>query len=253
MGLHTARAGSGPDLVLVHGFTQTGRCWRPVVDGLAIDHRVTLVDAPGHGRSSALVADLWEGARLIGEAGGRAAYLGYSMGGRHLLHLALAQPELVDRLVIVGATAGIDDADERAARADADRATAERIRSLGVADFVRSWVAQPMFDGIPPDRQFVAERMENTVEGLCGSILRAGTGAQEPIWDRLGRLAMPVLVVAGEHDAKFTRLGKRLVEAIGENATMATVPEAGHAAHLEAPDAFLAAIRPWLTEPARRD
>jgi 2-succinyl-6-hydroxy-2,4-cyclohexadiene-1-carboxylate synthase len=73
-----------------------------------------------------------------------------------------------------------------------------------------------------------------------------GTGSQEQLWDRLHRLTMPVLVVAGERDDKFTALGRRLVDAIGPNASLALVPDAGHAAHLEAPDAFLAAVAPFL-------
>ena len=248
MRLHAERDGAGPPLVLVHGFTQTGRCWGPVADDLATDHEVVRIDAPGHGRSAGVRAGLPDGARLIGEAGGEAAYLGYSMGGRYLLHLALDRPELVRGLVLLGATAGIDEPDERAARARADEATAARIGELGLDGFLRSWVAQPMFAGIPDDAQHLGERMTNTVEGLASSLLLAGTGVQEPAWDRLHRLDMPVLVVAGALDEKFSTLGGRLRESIGANATFATVPGAGHAAHLEQPGALLDVLRPWLTE-----
>ncbi|HEX4903080.1 MAG TPA: alpha/beta fold hydrolase [Acidimicrobiales bacterium] len=246
MWLHAERDGTGPRLVLVHGFTQTGRCWGPVAEDLATDHEVVRVDAPGHGRSSDVVAGLRGGGRLIADQGGEATYLGYSMGGRHLLHLALANPELVRGLVLLGATAGIDDPGERAARAEADRQTSARLRELGLLDFLREWVAQPMFAGIPPERQYLVERMEGTVDGLEASLLQAGTGAQDPSWDRLHRLDMPVLVLAGEHDEKYVELGRRMDEAIGANSTFATVAGAGHAAHLEQPDAFLAVLRPWL-------
>ena len=150
--------------------------------------------------------------------------------------------------MLLGATAGIEDPDERAARARADEATAARIGELGLDGFLRSWIGQPMFDGIPPERQQLAERMENTVDGLARSLLLAGTGVQEPSWDRLHRLDMPVLVLAGELDAKFSELGRRLAASIGDNAGFATVPGAGHAAHLERPDAFLEVLRPWLAE-----
>jgi len=246
MWLHAEREGTGPRLVLVHGFTQTGRCWGPVADDLAGDHEVVRVDAPGHGRSAEVLAGLRGGGRLIADQGGEATYLGYSMGGRYLIHLALANPELVRGLVLLGATAGIDDPAERAARQEADRRTAERLRQLGLLDFLREWVAQPMFAGIPESRQHLLERMENTVDGLESSLLQAGTGSQDPSWDRLHRLDMPVLVVAGERDEKFAALGRRLQASIGDNATFATVPEAGHAAHLEQPEAFLAVLRPWL-------
>ena len=248
MWLHAERDGSGPRLVLVHGFTQTGRCWGPVAEDLATDHEVVRVDAPGHGRSSDVLAGLRGGGRLIADQGGEATYLGYSMGGRHLLHLALANPELVRGLVLLGATAGIEDPTERAARAEADRQTAARLREVGLLDFLREWVPQPMFARIPPERQFLVERMEGTVDGLEASLLQAGTGSQDPSWDRLHRLDMPVLVLAGEQDAKYVELGRPMHEAIGANATFATVSGAGHAAHLEQPEAFLAVLRPWLAE-----
>lgn len=248
MWLHAERDGSGPPLVLVHGFTQTRRCWGPVADDLATDHTVVRVDAPGHGMSADVLAGLRGGGRMIADQGGEATYLGYSMGGRYLLHLALANPELVRGLVLLGATAGIDDPDDRAARARADVATAARIRELGLLEFLQQWVAQPMFAGIPAQHQFLLERMENTVDGLESSLLQSGTGAQDPSWHKLHRLEMPVLVLAGEQDEKFSALGRRMQQSIGDNATFATVPGAGHAAHLEQPEAFLAVLRSWLAD-----
>ena len=248
MWLHAERDGTGPPIVLVHGFTQTRNCWGPISADLRTDHTVVRVDAPGHGRSGEILAGLRGGARMIADQGGRATYLGYSMGGRYLVHLALANPELVDGLVLLGATAGIEDPDERRARAEADQAMADRVRHMGTLDFVRWWVANPMFAGVPPEHQFLMERMENTVDGLENSLLQAGTGVQDPSWDRLHRLDMPVLVMAGEDDDKYAALAERMTEAIGANATLALVPGAGHAAHLERPDAFLTRLRAWLAE-----
>ena len=246
MWLHADRDGDGPPIVLVHGFTQTRNCWGPLATDLARDHTVIRVDAPGHGMSADVMAGLRGGGRMIADQGGTAAYLGYSMGGRFLLHLALANPELVTGLVLVGATAGIDDPAERAARAQADRETGQRIREMGMLEFVKWWVANPMFAGIPAEHQFLMERMENTVDGLESSVVQAGTGSQDPSWDRLHRLDMPVLVMAGALDEKYAALGERLVASIGPNATLALVPDAGHAAHLEQPDAFIGLLRPWL-------
>lgn len=233
-------------MVLVHGFTQTRMCWGPIAADLQRDHTVIRVDAPGHGMSAEVLAGLRGGGRMIADQGGEAVYLGYSMGGRYLLHLALANPDLVRGLILVGATAGIDDPGERAERAEADRAMAERVRTKGLGDFVKWWVAKEMFAGIPPEHQFLLERMENTVDGLENSLLQAGTGNQDPTWDKLDRLDMPVLVVAGALDDKFAVLGERLAASIGDNATLALVPDAGHAAHLEQPEAFLEIVRSWL-------
>src|SRR6185436_13425660 len=186
--LHAEVEGRGPRLVLVHGFTQTGRCWGPVAADLATDHEVVRVDAPGHGASSTFFAGLRTGARLIADQGGVATYIGYSMGARFLLHLALANPELVRGLVLLGATGGIDDPEARAARAAADEAMADRLEREGVDAFVDAWLRQPLFGGLSPAMQFRDERSVNTVDGLANSLRQAGTGSQDPLWDRLGRL-----------------------------------------------------------------
>ena len=250
MPLHADRRGQGARLVLVHGFTQTRRCWGEEADALAADHEVVAVDAPGHGRSGAVRADLDEGGRLIADAGGWATYLGYSMGARFVLHTALARPDVVGGLVLLSGTAGIEDDDERAARREQDRRTAARLRAEGLAAFLDGWLQQPLFAHLPPDRAFRAERLENTVEGLTASLEQAGTGSQSPAWGELSSLRMPVLVLAGADDAKFTALATRMAAAIGANATLAVIDGAGHAAHLEQPERFLTAVQPWLARHA---
>ncbi len=248
MWLHADRDGEGEPIVLVHGFTQTRNCWGPIATDLARDHTVVRVDAPGHGMSSEMMAGLRGGGRLIADQGGEALYLGYSMGGRYLIHLALGNPELVRGLVLIGATAGIEDPTERAVRAQADLATGRKVRELGLLEFVKAWVAAPMFEGLPPEHQFLMERMENTVEGLENSVIQAGTGSQDPTWDKLARFEMPVLIVAGELDEKYATLGRRMVDEIGNNATLVIIPGAGHAAHLERSDEFLSVLRSWMIE-----
>jgi 2-succinyl-6-hydroxy-2,4-cyclohexadiene-1-carboxylate synthase len=248
--LHVVVEGAGPRIVLVHGFTQTQACWGPVATDLARDHEVVRVDAPGHGGSSDVQADLHEAGRLIGDAGGPATYVGYSMGGRMLLHLALDHPDVVQRLVLVSATGGIDDPAERIARRRADGGLADEVEQCGVAAFVDRWLAQPLFAGLDEAARFQAERLTNTAAGLASSLRLAGTGTQEPLWDRLHAIGAPVLVVAGELDAKFTALGRRLADAIGPNAELAVIRDAGHTAHLERPDAFLTQLRAWLATTA---
>lgn len=238
--------GTGPRLVLVHGFTQTRAHWGLISSRLAVDHEVVRVDAPGHGRSAELTADMADGAALLGDTGGHASYIGYSMGGRLCLHLALARPDLVSGLVLVGATAGIEDPVERARRAAADEKLAQRLRADGVDAFLAWWVDQPLFAGLGDEAADVGSRRENTAGGLASSLRHAGTGAQAPLWDQLGRLAMPVLVVAGENDGHFATVARQLAGAVGDNAELFLVPGAGHSAHLEAPSRFLEHLVPWL-------
>lgn len=218
-------------MALVHGFSQTGASWSGVAAEL--DGDVVCPDVP--------VAALPEAAaRLAGEVG-PAAWVGYSMGGRVVLHLALARPDVTRSLVLLGATGGIDDDAERAARRAADETLADRIEAIGGEAFLDEWLAQPMFAGVPR----TSEGRVTDPAVLAASLRLAGTGTQAPLWDRLGELAVPVLVLAGERDAKFRALGERLAATIPD-ARFEVVPGAGHAAHLERPDAFLALVQPWL-------
>lgn len=228
----------GPRLVLVHGFTQTRRSWGRAAARLAERHELVLIDAPGHGRSADVGASLWEGAELIGEAGGRAAYIGYSMGGRYCLHLALSRPKLVERLVLVGATAGIENEADRAERRRADQSWEQLLYEQPLEQFIDRWLEGPLFKDLDPGAAARSARLENTAAGLASSLRLAGTGAQEPLWDRLPALAMPVLLVVGERDAKFLALAQRMQQGIGAKVEVAVVEGASHAAHLEQPDAF---------------
>jgi len=238
--------------VLVHGFTQTSGCWSPIDDDLATDHEVVRVDAPGHGGSADVRADLWEAGRAIAGAGGAATYVGYSMGGRMCLHAALTRPDVVRRLVIISATAGIDSDDERARRRDADAQLGDHLVEVGVEQFVDEWLAQPLFATLPPERAHRAERLTNTAEGLASSLRLTGTGTQEPLWGHLASLDMPVLAVAGALDGKFRALGERLVASIGAGGELVVIPDAGHTVHLEQPEAFLVVLRDWLTRTSRQ-
>jgi 2-succinyl-6-hydroxy-2,4-cyclohexadiene-1-carboxylate synthase len=233
-------------VVLVHGFTQTGRAWDPVADRLAERFAVTTVDAPGHGGSADVAVDLPGGAALIGDAGGPAAYVGYSMGGRFVLHLALARPDLVRSLVLVSTTAGIDDDQERVERRHADEALAHRVEREGVEAFVAWWLTLPLFATLPARASAIAERLANTPAGLASSLRLAGTGTQQPLWDRLGELEMPVLVVAGTLDQPYLARAERLVAGIGTNAALLAVEGAGHSVPLERPAELADAIASWL-------
>ena len=245
------RSGAGPRLALVHGFTQNRRCWGAVADDLAADHEVVLLDAPLHGRSGRVAADLVATAALLATAVGPAAWLGYSMGGRACLHLALERPDVVEALVVLGATAGIEDEAARGERVAADEVLARRLEEEGLEAFLDDWLALPLFGGLSPAAQHREARLENDPRALATSLRLAGTGAQEPLWDRLHVVEAPVLVVAGELDTRFAATGERLVDAIGANAVLRLVPGAGHAAHLERPQAFLDVVRPWLAANGR--
>lgn len=237
-----------PRFVLAHGFTQNARCWGEFGRLLGSKHETTAVDAPGHGQSGHDDADLAESGTLIIEAGGPGHYVGYSMGGRMLLHGVLDDRiGEVRSLVLIGATAGIDDAEERVARKAADRRLAADLRETGTEPFIEKWLSGPLFAGLTPEQSCMSKRLENSAEGMAASLENCGTGAQEPLWDRVSEIDIPVLVMAGAADGKFSELGKRLAAAIGSNARFHTV-HGGHAVHLENPADTAHTVLRWVDE-----
>ncbi len=239
-------------VVLVHGFTQTLATMESLAALLRDRFGVVRVDLPGHGGSAPPRDGFAQAATVLGESAGRGAYVGYSLGGRLCLRLALDRPDLVDALVLVGASPGIADPAERAARVASDRELAAEVERVGVERFLDRWLAKPLFATLPSRLAGRAERLANTPEGLAASLRLHGTGAQEPLWGRLGDLRPPVLLVAGACDHKFAGLAERMAAAVGSSAEVALIPEAGHAAHLERPAEVAALVRDFLARAGAR-
>lgn len=239
---------NSPRLVLAHGFTQNARCWGTFGATCAETFDVLAVDAPGHGWSGHDDAGLEEAGQLIVQAGGPAHYVGYSMGGRMLLHAALNDRiGEIRSLILIGATPGIESAQARQERREADARTAARILELGTQAFVTEWLSQPMFADLTDEQASTSKRFENSPEGMAASLRNCGTGSQEPLWDRLSSLRMPVLVMAGTKDEKYTTIGKRMVATIGSNSRFVGI-EGGHAVHLENPKVTAAVVASWGTQ-----
>ena len=241
---------SRPRLVLLHGFTQTGNSWNTIAGDLGGDFEVLAPDAPGHGDSRQPAPDLWHAAGAMTALCGRATYVGYSMGGRIALHAALARPDLVERLILLGATPGIRDTQEREARKQSDEALALSIERDGVDAFLTRWLSNPLFEHLPTEASQQDDRRRNSVDGLAGSLRTCGTGSQDNLWTRLAELRMPVLLMAGALDTKFADLALEMAPLVGGPATTVLLDGAGHAAHLENPQAFIAALRGWLQQTA---
>ncbi|HEY7074683.1 MAG TPA: 2-succinyl-6-hydroxy-2,4-cyclohexadiene-1-carboxylate synthase [Solirubrobacteraceae bacterium] len=227
-----------PTVVLLHGFTQTRRSWRRTVQALGGRYRALAPDLPGHGQSAHRVASFDACTAYVRAlAPPRFSLAGYSMGGRVALHAALALRDRLEQLVLIGASPGLAEATERAARRAADDALADRIEAIGVEAFAREWAAQPLFAG-QPERVAAAahaDRLRNTAEGLAAALRGLGTGAMDPLWDRLPELTIPVTLLVGERDEKFRAIAERMAARLPD-ARLTIVPGAGHAAHLERPE-----------------
>lgn len=248
LGCYTAGDDDDPrtPLTLLHGFTQSGQSWLPIVERMP-DRRFILVNAPGHRRSEQFRTDLTATGDLIADVMDHGVLVGYSMGARMALHTVLQHPSKVSALVLVSGTPGIEDDTERAQRRAADNALADHIESTPLEQFIDEWLANPMFAGLTEDQRDVRDRLMNTPAGLASSLRMAGTGTQIPLWDRLHEITCPVLIVCGEKDEKFTEIGRRMHGAI-LGSRLVVVPGAGHTVHLEKPDEFARLLESWLSE-----
>jgi 2-succinyl-6-hydroxy-2,4-cyclohexadiene-1-carboxylate synthase len=256
--LHAEVAGSGPWLVLLHGFTGSTRSWDGVIDRLRQIRRVAAVDLPGHGRSEAPADATWYRAEqtvaavlaLWDRLGiDRCDLLGYSMGGRAALHLALAAPMRIRSLILESGSPGIADPSERTARIAADESLAARIEREGMNWFAAHWESLPLFASqasLPEStRATVRERrLANDPNGLANSLRGFGAGVPEPLWGRLGELPR-TLLLTGELDEKYVHIARAMAARMPD-AAIVTVPGAGHCVHLEQPEAFLEAVEDFL-------
>jgi 2-succinyl-6-hydroxy-2,4-cyclohexadiene-1-carboxylate synthase len=235
-----------PAALLLHGFTHTGSSWDPVIAALGESYRVVAPDIRGHGAAAAalpvtlqaVIADLEATAPP-----GAFTLAGYSMGGRIALHAAVAMPTRVRRLVLVGASPGIADAQEREQRRLADEQLAVAIERSSIEEFAARWARMPVLSGMPDDlvARVQRDRLKNTPDGLARALRGLGTGALPSLWGRLGELRIPVTLVVGERDEKFRAIADAMAAQISD-VDVQIVPGAGHAVHLEAPESVAAII-----------
>ncbi|MEI7645037.1 MAG: 2-succinyl-6-hydroxy-2,4-cyclohexadiene-1-carboxylate synthase [Chloroflexales bacterium] len=247
MDTHTITTGTGPPILLLHGFTGSAAEWADLTPRLAPRRQVVAVNLPGHGALSVrtcsmehAVADLLATMESLGHT--QFDVVGYSLGGRVALHLAIAAPERVRSLILESASPGLADPAERAARAAADNALADQIMAQGVEWFADYWQNIPLFASqasLPAETRAAlrARRLRNTPAGLASSLRGMGTGRQESLWQRLGELAMPALLITGALDTKFVAINQQMATLM-PNARHVSLPATGHAAHLERPQAF---------------
>jgi 2-succinyl-6-hydroxy-2,4-cyclohexadiene-1-carboxylate synthase len=226
-------------LVLLHGFGGTRHAWDRVVARLRPESYLPLaLDLPGHGDAAEPRRPITFDsciAEVLARSPARFALGGYSLGGRIALHVALAAPERVMRLVLVSSSAGIEDPDERAQRRAADRRLADDLERIPFEQFIERWRTQPLFADEPPEVGALAreDQRRNRPDALAEALLALGTGEMPPLWVRLSELEMPVTVVVGKRDLKFRALGQRMVGLIPD-ARLVVIP-GGHGLPLESP------------------
>ena len=257
--VNVERWGSGPPVVLLHGFTGSSSGWAEVAASLAPEFEVFAIDIVGHGQTDApdgleryamrrVVDDLASTVRALGHE--RVAWLGYSMGGRTALQVAVHRPDVVSALILEGATPGLATAQEREERVASDEVLAQKLLNEGVEAFIDFWQEVGLFASqkrMPQERRdrVRAGRLRNRAIGLANSLRGMGTGSQEDVRDRLAAVGVPTFLITGALDTKFTGLAQEMAERL-PHATIAVIDDAGHAAHVERPAEFSALVLDFL-------
>lgn len=238
---------TAPNIILLHGFGGTCRAWDGVIAALPSSKRCRplALDLPGHGayadaRRPISFAGCVE--HVLSLSPERFVLCGYSLGGRIALHVALAAPERVTRLVLVSSTAGIPDESEREKRSVADHVLADELERDGIEPFLARWRTQPLFAGDPPavDESACADYRRNSPAALADVLRGIGTGEMRPLWDRLGELSIPVMLLAGARDVKFAQIARRMARGLAR-AELVILP-GGHRLPLESPELVARAL-----------
>ena len=171
-----------PTVVFLHGFTHTGRSWHPVIAALGERYTSVADDIRGHGDASERVPVSLEAVidDVVAAAGPeRYTLVGYSMGGRIALHVALAAGDRVERLVLIGASPGIADAAQRDERRRADEQLADEIERSSIEEFARRWAQTPVLAGLPAGGSGRRARRPAALDagGAGAGAARAGDGS----------------------------------------------------------------------------
>jgi 2-succinyl-6-hydroxy-2,4-cyclohexadiene-1-carboxylate synthase len=250
-------AGAGRGVMALHGFTGSGADFEPLA--ACLGRPLLAPDLPGHGATEGPSSfGLQDTLALLGgwlDAGGLTpppVLLGYSLGARLALHLALARPERFAGLILIGATPGLEDATTRAERRASDEALADQIEAEGVAWFTDWWAARPVIESqsrieVATRASMRARRLANRAQGLAASLRGLGTGALPARWADLPSVRLPTLLVTGAEDAKFGAIAAAMADRLPQ-AERLVVSEAGHCAHLERPAETAAGVKRFLLE-----
>ena len=237
------------DLFCLHGFTGSPESWAFLSgSGLAwvapalLGHAGTSADSTARSfedeveRLAALMAP------------GRALHVvGYSLGARLALGIALRFPERVSRLTLISGQPGLPSEAERSERRAADARWIELLRERGLAAFVEAWEAQPLWasqSALPSALRARkrAERLSHDAAGLARSLAVTGLGEMPDYAERSRELRLPVTLLVGELDVKFCALA-RAMAARFRHAELAIAPGAGHDLLLERPEFVTEVIR----------
>jgi len=232
---------STPNLTFVHGFMGDPSDWDQVRSELPEYHITTPLIRP---------AEDWQSGvrQLVADIPARSVIIGYSMGARLALAIALEYPEVCAGLVFASGNPGLDNDFAREQRYAHDCRIAARIESEPRRSFLDYWYSAPVFRSLSEEvRQAEIERKSARDGDDWGDILRSFSVAQQPsYWHRLSELSMPTLAIAGMQDRKYTHIIERMRET--PNIETSVVDNCGHIVHHERPLVFVRLLKSFLAE-----
>ncbi|MDR7077694.1 2-succinyl-6-hydroxy-2,4-cyclohexadiene-1-carboxylate synthase [Neobacillus niacini] len=256
---HVEVCGEGFPLLLLHGFTGDSSTWTSFCSVWGKHSRLIIPDIIGHGQTElpedlnryqmeAAAADL---IFILDQLGiEKVDMLGYSMGGRLALTLAITYPERIRKLILESASPGLKTEEERMQRRMKDGELANFINKHGIQSFVDYWEAIPLFSTMnnlsaPIKESIRIQRLFNNARGLANSLLGMGTGSQPSWWEKLNLLNCEVLLVTGEKDEKFCMIAEKMQSGI-KRATWIVINNCGHAIHVEQKEKFGTIVSDFL-------
>ena len=245
-----------PPLLLLHGFMGRGADWQPIAQSLAQTKFVIAPDLPGHGDSHFDDPEqftMLNAARLVIQLLNelnidRCDLLGYSMGGRTALYLAIHYPKRFGQIILESASPGLRTEQERAARRLWDAKIAARLASEPLKQFLTSWYEMTLFDSFrmhPNFEHAFERRVNNSPHQLAFSMQKMGTGSMPSLWEGWRQVQQATLIV-GALDAKYVGVSAEMLKS-NPTATRHILPNAGHNTHFERPTEFLSLLQSHLT------
>ncbi len=257
---HYSRRGSHqcPGVLFLHGFMGSHKDFDRSIAALATQFCCLALDLPGHGdtlvegditqytmpqTAAAIVA--WLDQLQISQC----FLVGYSMGGRLALYLALHFPQRFPKVVLESASPGLKTEPERVDRVRHDRHLADQLEA-DFPTFLSTWYSQPLFQSLqnhPEFERVKTQRLHNRPAELAKSLQYLGTGLQPSLWENLPHHTRPLLLLVGEDDRKFRRINQAMADCC-PMAQIRIVANCGHAPHLENPAAFVDAVQSFLVD-----
>ncbi len=236
-------------VLALHGFTGSPDSWAFLDEGTIAFDAPVLVGHAGASDTAQVNGFEDEVDRLaqLASAHEPVELVGYSLGARLALGITLRHPERVARLTLISGHPGLASDEERRARRAADSAWIELLLGRGVLAFVDAWETQPLWttqSGLPESARSRrrAARLSHDAAGLARSLRVTGLAEMPNYFDRLAELALPVTVLAGQLDEKFSALARAMAARL-RHPTLEIIPGAGHDLLLERPELITEVIR----------